>query len=155
MSIVVTSVLNDLTGMRFVARTASGHEVVMDALPEVGGTDTGPRPGELPLVGLSACTGMDVISILRKMRQPVTSFSVEVEGIHKATEHPKRWTELRVIFHLTGEVDRVKLERAIDLSRTQYCSVAAMLKPQTTIHYRYVLNGDLVDLPPAPEPAHP
>src|SRR5689334_1692885 len=82
----------DLLGnMAFRAITESGHEVVMDAAPEVGGTDTGPRPMELLLVGLGGCTGMDVISMLRKMRQDVTDYQIEISG-ERATEHPKVYT---------------------------------------------------------------
>src|SRR5579859_4777368 len=86
----------DLLGnMAFRAVTETGHEVVMDAAPEVGGTDTGPRPMELLLVGLGGCTGMDVISMLRKMRQDVTDYEIEISG-ERATEHPKVYTSIRV-----------------------------------------------------------
>ncbi len=146
MSSVVRTRLEALDKMRFVAQTASGHEVVMDAGPPAGGEDTAARPGELPLVGLAGCTGMDVISILRKMRQPVERFEVEVEGLARREEHPKAWTELRVVFHVDGAVDAERLARAIDLSRSTYCSVSAMLRPGARIHYRYVLNGVTADL---------
>ncbi len=133
--------------MKFIARTGSGHEVTMDATPKGGGEDTAPRPAELPFVGLSGCTGMDVISILRKMRQDVTSFEVEVEGLERREEYPKHWTEIRVIFHVEGEVDGEKLARAIDLSRTRYCGVSALMKETVRIHYSYVLNGETTDMP--------
>lgn len=133
-------------GMKFVAKTGSGHEVVMDARQEVGGEDSGPRPAELPFVGLSACTGMDTISILRKMRQEPDEFSVDVEGVDRTEEHPKYWKRIRVTFHVKGDVDEKKLVKAIDLSRTRYCGVSTIMQPTVTIDYRYVLNGDAVDL---------
>ena len=127
--------------MEFVARTNSDHEVRMDAADASGGHNNGPRPAELPYVGLAGCTGMDVISILRKMRQDAATFQVEVEGLERTQEHPKRWTKIRVIFTVTGEVEAEKLERAIDLSRTRYCGVSDVLRPAIDIQYVYVLNG--------------
>ncbi len=134
-------------GMQFKAQTHSGHQIIMDAMESHGGNNLGPRPAELPFVGLAGCTGMDTISILRKMRQPVSRFEVEIEGINRAEEHPKMWLEIRVMFHVEGNVDPEKLERAIDLSRTKYCSVSASMRTNVTIHYRYILNGETHDLP--------
>src|SRR5712691_2401851 len=76
------------TGLRFEVEAGSGHHVVLDASEEDGGKDTGFRPMEMLLVGLAGCTGMDVISILRKKRQDVTGYEVHVQGI-RADEHPK------------------------------------------------------------------
>jgi putative redox protein len=122
------SVTLDLLGnMAFRAITETGHEVVMDAAPEVGGTDTGPRPMELLLVGLGGCTGMDVISMLRKMRQDVTAYEVHVSG-ERATEHPKVYTSIRVEHVVRGRaVNPESVRRAVELSATHYCSAAAML----------------------------
>ena len=122
------SVILDLLGnMAFRAVTETGHEVIMDAAPEVGGTDTGPRPMELLLVGLGGCTGMDVISMLRKMRQDVTAYEVHVSG-ERATEHPKVYTSIRVEHIVRGRaVNPESVRRAAELSATRYCSAAAML----------------------------
>lgn len=133
--------------MEFVGETHSNHEVRMDAGEAVGGTDKAARPAELPFVGLAGCTGMDVISILRKMRQEFATFKVEVEGLEKREEYPKHWTEIRVVFTVTGELDVKKVTKAIDLSRTRYCGVSAILREAITIHYRLVLNGEVHDLP--------
>jgi len=148
MSMVLRARLSDVQGMHFVATTASGHTVEMDAAPDHGGSDRAARPVELPVVGLAGCTGMDVVSILRRMRQEATRFEVEVEG-KRADEHPRRWLELTVIFHVEGRVEQEKLVRAIELSRTRYCSVAATLAPGVALHYRCVLNGEATDLPDA------
>lgn len=128
--------------MKFVATTHSGHSVEMDAAEKVGGTDSAARPAEMPFVGLAGCTGMDVISILRKMRQDFTHFSVEVEGVERTEDYPKRWISIRVIFHVEGEVEAPKLTKAINLSRTRYCGVSASMRPAVDMEYVYVLNGE-------------
>jgi putative redox protein len=118
----------DLLGnMAFRAITETGHEVVMDAAAEVGGTDTGPRPMELLLVGLGGCTGMDVISMLRKMRQDVTDYEIEISG-ERATEHPKVYTSIHVEHIVRGRaLNPESVRHAVELSATRYCSAAAML----------------------------
>jgi len=138
--------LENVEGMHFFTDTPSGHTVEMDSAAEVGGTDLAARPKELIYVSLAGCTGMDAISILRKMRQPVTAFSVEVEGLERTEEHPKYWTRIRVIFHVEGEVEPDKLKKSINLSRARYCGVSASLRPTVKIDYRYVLNGESMDL---------
>jgi putative redox protein len=122
------SVTVELLGhMAFRAITGTGHEVVMDAAPEVGGTDTGPRPMELLLVGLGGCTGMDVISMLRKMRQDVTDYEIELSA-ERATEHPKIFTSIHVEHVVRGRGLNVEsVKRAVELSARRYCSAGAML----------------------------
>ncbi|MER3469242.1 MAG: osmotically inducible protein OsmC [Thermoflexus sp.] len=99
----------------------------MDAAPDVGGTDQGPRPMELVLVALAGCTAMDVLSILRKKRQPLEGFAMEVRG-ERAAEHPRVYTEIDVLYVVKGSVDPQAVVRAIELSATKYCSVSAMLR---------------------------
>lgn len=126
-----------LNAMTFRATTASGHELVMDASPAVGGTESGARPMELLMSGLGGCTGMDVISILRKMRQQVSSYEVRVSG-QQATEHPRVFTRMQVEHVVRGRglsVDSVK--RAVELSATRYCPAAAMLGRAAEIEYSY------------------
>jgi putative redox protein len=116
-----------LEGMAFRATTGTGHQIVMDAAPDVGGGDTGPRPMEMLLVGLGGCTGIDVISILRKMRQDVSGYQIRLHG-ERATDHPKVFTSITVEHVVRGRglsPDAVK--RAVELSATRYCSAAAML----------------------------
>lgn len=138
--------LDDVNGMQFNAETQSGHTVLMDSAEDVGGKDSAARPKELIYVSLAGCTGMDAISILRKMRQDVTKFSVEVEGLEVTEQHPKYWTSIRVIFHVEGEVDPQKLHKAIDYSRSRYCGVSASMRGSVNIEYRMVLNGEATDL---------
>jgi putative redox protein len=120
-------------GMQFVAETGSGHSFVIDAKPDVGGRDTGPRPLELVVAGLSGCTAMDVISILRTMRQNVTGLKVHVTS-DRAEEHPRKFEKIFVEYTVTGYglvEDRVA--RAIELSETKYCPAMASLRPGSPI----------------------
>jgi putative redox protein len=141
MTLVATVDLQD--AMTFRARTASGHELVMDSSPDVGGTESGARPMELLMAGLGGCTGMDVISILRKMRQDVTSYEVRVSG-DRAPEHPKIFTSIQVEHIVRGR--GVKLEsvkRAIELSATRYCPAEAMLNRAAHIANSYRLIDEV------------
>ncbi len=128
--------LLDVQGMKMQAITPSGHAVILDTGPEVGGTDQGPRPMELLLVALAGCTAMDVLSILRKKRQPLEGFAMEVRG-ERAPEHPKVYTDIDLLYIVKGNVDPQAVVRAIELSATKYCSVSAMLRKTARIRYRY------------------
>jgi putative redox protein len=114
-------------GMSFSAISGSGHTITLDAATDVGGADRGPRPMELLLLGLGGCTGMKVISILRKMRQPVTAYQVQTRGERAAT-HPRVYTDSTVEHRLRGPGRQPPaVHRAAELSATRYCSAAAML----------------------------
>jgi putative redox protein len=114
-------------GITFVAESGSGHAVVVDASPDVGGRNLGPRPMELVLMGTGACTAIDVLLILRKARQPVTDCVVELDA-ERATEDPKVFTRIHFHFVVTGSgLASAQVERAIKLSRDKYCSATAML----------------------------
>lgn len=117
-------------GLRFVGVGPSGNAVAMDAAPDVGGGNTGPRPTELLLAALGGCTGMDVVSILEKMRTPPRSLEVEISG-ERAPEHPKAFRRIRVRFRATG-VPEENLRKAVQLSRERYCSVAHSLSAEIT-----------------------
>ncbi len=113
--------------MRFEAEAGSGHHITLDAAEHGGGQNTGFRPMELLLVGLAGCTGMDVISILRKMRQPVTAYEIHVDGI-RAEDHPMTFVEITVEHVVYGQhLEPDAVARAIHLSEERYCSVGAML----------------------------
>jgi putative redox protein len=115
-------------GMTFVGESASGHGVVMDASPEVGGRDLGTRPMEMVILGLGGCTSIDVLMILKKQRQQVTDCWVEIEA-ERRDEVPKVYSRIHSHFVVTGvDLDERKVERAIQLSAEKYCSVAAMLE---------------------------
>lgn len=114
-------------GMTFIAESGSGHAVVVDANPEIGGRDLGPRPMELVLMGTGACTAIDVLLILRRARQDVVDCVLELDG-ERATEDPKVFTRIRFHFVVSGrDLSASHVERAIKLSREKYCSATAML----------------------------
>lgn len=133
---LVSANLLDLGGMSFEAHTPSGHRLTLDASAEHGGVGHGPSPMEVLLVALAGCTGMDVISLLRKMRQTVTSYEVRVSGT-AADEHPRIYTSVDVEHVVTGlALDPSKVERAVELSATRYCPVSATLSGVGTVHHR-------------------
>ena len=115
------------TGMRFDAEAGSGHHVTLDAAEHGGGYNEGFRPMELLLVGLAGCTGMDVISILRKKRQQVSGYEVHVSGI-RAEEDPMVFVDITVEHIVTGyHIQPEAVARAIQLSEERYCGAGAML----------------------------
>ena len=119
--------VNWLQNMAFEAEV-NGHKIVIDAAEPVGGENLGPRPKPLMLVALAGCTGMDVVSILKKMRVEVEAFNVVVEG-DLTEEHPKQFSQMRVIYEFKGnDLPMDKLEKAINLSEERYCGVSAMYK---------------------------
>jgi putative redox protein len=124
-------------GMTFVAESGSGHAVVVDAAPDVGGKDLGARPMELVLMGTGACTAIDVVHILRKARQPVTDCVVELEA-ERAPEDPKVFTKIHLHYLVTGNgLARSQVERAVKLSKEKYCSATIMLAATAQITFDY------------------
>jgi len=105
-----------------------GHKIIIDAKPEVGGKDKGPRPKPMMLAALGGCTSMDVISILKKMRVEVKSLNVIVEG-ELTEEHPKHFTKMHVIYEVEGEnLPLDKIEKAVSLSEEKYCGVSVVYR---------------------------
>src|SRR6186713_554619 len=114
-------------GMTFVAESGSGHAVVLDASPDIGGRNLGARPMEMVLMGTGACSAIDVVHILRKARQPITGCVVELEA-DRASEDPKVFTRIHFRFVVTGHgLAPAQVERAVRLSKEKYCSATAML----------------------------
>ncbi len=108
--------------------SVSGHRFFIDASEDVGGENKGPRPKQLMLAALAGCTGMDVISILRKMRVEPEYFNVRVEG-DVTEEHPKKYERMKVIYEFKGkDLPMDKLEKAVQLSEEKYCGVSAVYK---------------------------
>ena len=106
----------------------NGHKLIMDTNLDGGGHNIGPSPKKLLLVALSGCTGMDVVSILKKMRIDINKFSIEVQG-DVAEEHPKRYTKMHVIYKFTGKnLPLEKLEKAVKMSEETYCGVEALYR---------------------------
>ena len=113
-------------GMQFAGNGDSGHRVTMDASPQVGGRDSAARPVEVMLCALGGCTGMDVLSILRKMKTEPEALRIVVDD-ERAPEHPKSFRKLHITYSLKGDVPPENAEKAIDLSLAKYCPIATTL----------------------------
>ena len=125
----------------FQLKNERGHIVNVDARPDFGGNDMGPSPMELVLMSVASCSGIDMISILKKQRQEITSFKAEVEGERVQVGEAKPFKNIHVVFFLEGTINEEKAQRAAQLSFEKYCSVAKTVEPTATIHYKVVLNG--------------
>lgn len=136
-----------LDRMTFTGVAKSGHTITMDTTSDAGGDDSAVRPIEMLAIALGGCTAMDVISILRKKRQEVTSFDVHVHA-DRAGEHPKVFTRATLTYELHGcKLDETAVLRAIELSVTKYCPAHAMLSKAFPIEVRYQIfeeNGELI-----------
>lgn len=127
-------------GMTFVAESGSGHAVVVDAAPDVGGKNLGARPMELVLMGTGACSAIDVVHILRKARQPVSGCVVELES-ERASEDPKTFTKIHLHYVVTGKgLADAQVARAISLSKEKYCSATIMLAKMAQITFDYEIR---------------
>lgn len=132
-----------LEGMSFKS-TQYGHDIILDADEKVGGTDKGTRPKVLLLTALAGCTGMDVVSILKKMKVTDYKLDISVDG-ELTEEHPKIYHTITVTFNFTGtELPEDKIKRAVELSETRYCGVSAMLRKAAQITNIIRINeGDI------------
>lgn len=137
MSHKTASVTLEGDGARFVGRTGSGHELIIDD----SNGDTGPRPSELVPLALAACTAMDVIAILRKKRQDVSRYEVRADAAQRE-EAPTVFTRIDLVHEVEGpDIDVEAVRRAIELSATRYCTVGSTLSTGVTeIHHAYVVT---------------
>lgn len=111
----------------------NGHHITLDATEAVGGKNQGPRPKPLLLVALAGCTGMDVVSVLEKMRVKPVHLNITVDG-ELTDEHPKIYHKIHIIYHFSGaDLPMDKLEKAVSLSQERYCGVTAMLQKAAVI----------------------
>ena len=124
-------------GLQFVGEAESGHALVMDGDPVYGGNNTAVRPTELLLVGLGGCSGMDVVSVLKKKKQDVRGLEINIKG-KRAEEHPKKFTDIDIEFVVTGRsISEEAVKRAVNLSMEKYCSVKATIEGCATITFSY------------------
>jgi putative redox protein len=125
----------------FEARDANGHSVKIDTSPETGGENFGVRPMQLLLMGLGGCSGIDILSILKKQRQNVTDFRMRLEGEREPGKDPSLWKNIDLVFELKGQIDKDKAEKAVALSMEKYCSVSETLKRAgATLNWKVVIN---------------
>jgi putative redox protein len=129
-------------GMQFVGEAGSGHAIVMDTDPEFGGSNTGLRPMELLLVGVGGCSGMDIVSVLKKKKQKLTGLEVNVDG-KKAEDYPQKYTDINIEFIVRGKgLSEEAVKKAVDLSMEKYCSVKATLEGSAKISFSYRIVED-------------
>ncbi len=112
----------------FEGTDAKGHIVKMDTSDETGGENFGIRPMQMLLMGIGGCSAIDIVMILKKQRQEVKDFSINIEGEREKGKEPSLWENVKLVFTLTGNIDKEKAERACDLSMNKYCSVAETLR---------------------------
>lgn len=127
-------------GMQFIGESGSGHSIVLDGAPEVGGQNTGMRPMEMLLLSMGGCSAMDVIFILRKARQNVRDCNIVIEGDRVDTV-PKVFNKIHMQYNITGhDLDPKQVERAVNLSANKYCSVTLMLKKATKVSHDFTVT---------------
>ena len=112
----------------FEATDANGHTMRLDSNPESGGVNYGVRPMQALLMGLGGCSGIDIVSILKKQRQQVDGFTMKITGEREKGKEPSLWQNVHLVFNLKGAIDVDKAKRACELSMDKYCSVAETIK---------------------------
>lgn len=127
-------------GLSFTATADSGYLLPLGGKKEVGGNEDGFLPMEMFAIGLAGCTGMDVISILQKMKQDVTSFEVKVHA-DRVNQHPKIFSDINIEYILTGNnLDPKAVEKAVQLSEEKYCPGQAILSKTANITHLITIN---------------
>jgi putative redox protein len=125
----------------FEAKDANGHIVRLDTSDETGGINFGARPMQTLLMGLGGCSGIDIVSILKKQRLTIEGLSMKIQGEREKGKEPSLWASVHIDFELKGNIDPDKAERACALSINKYCSVAETLRRSgTTITWNVVVN---------------
>ncbi|MCX7944167.1 MAG: OsmC family protein [Deltaproteobacteria bacterium] len=125
--------------MIFEGETPAGKRVNMDTSRELGGDDSAPTPMQLLLLALGGCTGMDVIAILRKMRDLPEEFFMEIES-ERAEEHPRIYKKTTIKYVFKGDIKEENVKKAIELSQNKYCSVSAILRGVGEVNYSYEIR---------------
>lgn len=120
-----------------------GHKVLMDTKADFGGKDQGPSPKEILLASICGCTGIDVVSILKKMRVNLQSCSVDAET-DTTSGHPSIFDVVKLKFNVHGEMKPDQVLKSVTLSMTKYCGVSAMIVKASNIDYEVFLNGQKI-----------
>ena len=126
----------------FECTNSAGHKILMDnsSLPDAKGVS----PMEVVLMATAGCSGIDMVSILKKQRQTITNFSAEVVGDRHQVDEAKPFNKISVVFTLEGEIDGGKALKAAELSFEKYCSVSKTLNPRIPIDFQVVVNGETI-----------
>ncbi|MCB0505537.1 MAG: OsmC family protein [Cyclobacteriaceae bacterium] len=135
-----TYTTNYIGGMAFETQLGN-HTLVVDADPQFGGEEKGPLPKPLLLNALTGCTGMDVVSLLKKMRVEFSDLSIKIEA-NLTDEHPKYYNKIHLIYSIrANEEDRAKVEKAVNYSQERYCGVSFMLAKAAELTYEIDLQA--------------
>jgi putative redox protein len=124
----------------FEATNEAGAKLTLDAGPAIGGHGQGLSPMQAVLAAVGGCSGIDIISILKKQRQDIESFEMTVEGQREQGAVPAPFTAIHIVYHLRGNIDADKAQRAADLSIEKYCSVSKMLERSAKLTYEVRIN---------------
>lgn len=127
--------------VRFEGINAAGNTVIVEGSPDIGGEGQGMRPMELLLVSLASCSSMDAVSILKKMRQPLEDFRVEIEGEREKDAVPAVFVKIKMHFILKGQLRPERVEEALRLAVDKYCSVGRMLEQTAEIAWDYSIEN--------------
>ncbi len=118
----------------------NGHHILIDADPEAGGNDQGPRPKALMHTALAGCTGMDVVSILKKMKVELDGLQIDVTS-DSTEEHPRHYTHMHITYRFIGKgLPLEKLQKAVDLSQERYCGVSFMFRKAMEVTHEIVVS---------------
>lgn len=125
----------------FQASDAYGNMVRLDTSPDTGGQNYGARPMQMLLMAMGGCSGIDVVSILKKQKQEINGFRMSITAEREKDKEPAVWIQAHIVFHLNGKIEPEKANRAAALSIDKYCSVAETLRRAgCTITYETVVN---------------
>lgn len=137
---VVIERINQAVNLK--ATSEGGQSLIMDGSPQIGGEDLGMRPMEVLLSSLAGCSSMDVLSILKKMREDVQDYKVEITGERDTEQVPAVFKTIHVHFLLKGHLNEKNVEKAISLSMEKYCSVSKMLEKSAAITHSYAIVAE-------------
>ncbi len=122
------------------AKNELGNRIEMDGAPKIGGSDKAARPMEVLLMSLAGCSSMDVLDILRKQRQTVEDFRIEVDAEREKDKTPSLFTDIHLHYFLKGDLDDKKVERAVRLSMETYCSVTKIVEKTARVTWEYTVE---------------
>lgn len=128
--------------VHFEAFNEDGLSVSMDGAPSVGGTNSGLRPMQMVLASLGGCSAIDFVNILKKQRQELRDMKIIIDGEREKKQPPAVFTHIHMHFKLFGPLDEKKVEKALELSVTKYCSVGKMLEKTAEITYSYEISPE-------------
>ena len=136
------AIIKQIEGLSLVGKSDSNHWVPLDSVKTFGGSEAGTKPMEMVLIALGGCTAMDVLSILRKMREDIRDFNIELTA-ERAEGHPSVFTKIHLHYIIVGkDIKPDNVDKAIDLSMNKYCSITAMLKKSVEVTWDFEIKEE-------------